>query len=155
MRETEQAEKGRKFPRWKVLLSAVLWLACNPGELQEVINPKTAFYPSSAVFPCIENPQGILLDLLAESLATGKASSAMRITSEQGEWEGRIEVLFCSLADAGQVILTEPQYPRWWITPLPGALWTCIPEWRSLLTVSIPWMISEGICCLQDSLNQR
>lgn len=111
MRETEQAEKEESSHAGKCCFLPVLWLTCNPGEFQEVINPKTAFYPCSAVFPCIENPQGILLDLLAESLDSGKASSAMRITSEQGEWEGRTEVLFCSLAGAVRVILTNPNAP--------------------------------------------
>lgn len=56
----------------------VLLLTCNLGELRGVINPKTAFYPFSAMFPCVKNLQGALLDLLAECLASGKTFSATR-----------------------------------------------------------------------------
>lgn len=73
MKETEQAEKEESSSHAvQCCFLSGLWLTCNTGAFQEVINPKTAFYPFYAMFPCIKNLQGILLGLLAESLASGK-----------------------------------------------------------------------------------
>lgn len=42
MREAEQAEKEESSHAAKCCFLPVLWLTCNPGEFQKVINPKTA-----------------------------------------------------------------------------------------------------------------